>query len=84
MKFWRMSFRAGNQGHEMWPECLRLSVAAITYLPLATTDISRFPEGEPKELWSPACASTEGQFSARRLPDAPRRCDLREAGAQDH
>ena len=51
MKFWRMSFRAGNQGPEMWPECLRLSVAAITYLPLATTDLNQFPEGEPKELW---------------------------------
>lgn len=51
MKFWRMSFRAGNQGAEMFPECQRLSVAAITYPPLENTDLSQHPEGQPKELW---------------------------------
>ena len=51
MTVWRMSFRAGNQGHEMWPECFRLGVAAITYNPLAKTDLSKHPKGEPKDLW---------------------------------
>jgi hypothetical protein len=46
-----MSFRVGNQGYEMWPECLRLGVAGITYNPLAKTDLSRRHQGEPKKLW---------------------------------
>jgi hypothetical protein len=52
MTAWRMSFRVGNQGHEMWPQCLRLGVAAITYDPLIETDLSKYPEGEPEELWN--------------------------------
>ena len=36
----------------MWPDCLRLGVAAITYSPLARTDLSKYPKGEPKELWA--------------------------------
>ncbi len=56
MTAWRMSFRVGNQGHEMWPDCFRLRVAAITYLPLAETDLSKHPEGEPKELWTQLAA----------------------------
>ena len=51
MTTWRMSFRVGNQGHEMWLECFRLGVAAITYNPLAKTDLSKHPKGEPKDLW---------------------------------
>jgi hypothetical protein len=46
-----MSFRVGNQGHEMWPACLQLGVAAITYGPLSETDLSKYREGEPEELW---------------------------------
>ena len=52
MKTWRMSFRAGNQGYEMWPDCFRLGVAAITYYPLEKTDLSKYREGEPKKLWA--------------------------------
>jgi hypothetical protein len=47
-----MSFRVGNQGYEMWPDCFRLELAAITYDPLAETDLSKYPIGEPKELWA--------------------------------
>ena len=36
----------------MWPDCLRFGVAAITYGWLEKTDLSKFPEGEPKELWA--------------------------------
>jgi len=36
----------------MWPECLRLGVAAIGYDPLFTTDLSNYPAGEPQQLWS--------------------------------
>jgi hypothetical protein len=51
MANWRMSFRVGNQGYEMWPDCLRLGVAAITYAPLAKVDLSKHLPGAPKELW---------------------------------
>jgi hypothetical protein len=51
MKFWRMSFRAGNHGYEMWPDCLKLGVAAITYHSLTSTDLSKYPQGQPKKLW---------------------------------
>jgi len=46
-----MSFRVGNQGDKMWPSCRRLGVAAITYRPLSKTDLSKYPEGQPEELW---------------------------------
>lgn len=52
MTVWRMSFRVGNHGYEMWPDCLRAGVAAITYEPLTTTDLAQFPDGEPRNLWS--------------------------------
>jgi hypothetical protein len=48
MTVWRMSFRVGNQGYEMWPECLRLGAAGITYIPLAKTDPSRRPVANQK------------------------------------
>jgi predicted HNH restriction endonuclease len=51
MTIWRMSFREGNQGPEMWPGCSRLGIAAITYLPLLKTDLSKHSYGEPKKLW---------------------------------
>src|SRR5258708_19304893 len=52
MATWRMSFRAGNKGPKMWPNCLQLNVAAITYDPLAKTDLSKYPVGSPQNLWS--------------------------------
>jgi len=47
-----MSFRVGNQGYNIFPECLLRKVAAITYEPLAKVDLSRYPRGEPKALWA--------------------------------
>jgi hypothetical protein len=35
----------------MWPQCLLLGVAAITYDSLLKTDLSNYPLGEPKDLW---------------------------------
>src|SRR5262245_46149999 len=52
MTTWRMAFRAGNHGYEMWPHCYDQGVAAITYHPLEKTDLSKHPEGEPKNLWA--------------------------------
>lgn len=49
----------------MWPQCQRLGVAAITYEPLADTDLSQFPNREPGELWKQLTGSQ--QASLRRL-----------------
>lgn len=51
MNQWRMSFRVGIEGAEMWPRCKVLGVAAITYKPLAETNLSQYPQGEPKARW---------------------------------
>lgn len=51
MRVWRMSFRCGNQGHEMLEDCIKLGVAAITYRALAEVDLSNYALGEPKEKW---------------------------------
>ena len=60
-----MSFRVGNHGHEMWPECVRLGVAAITYYPFERTDLSRYREFEPRRLWKQLAVSQK--VSLRRV-----------------
>lgn len=60
-----MSFRAGNHGPEMWPHCLRLNVAAITYDPLARIDLSKHVSGRPEKLW--ARLSPSQKASLRRV-----------------
>ena len=68
MNIWRMAFRAGDGGPEMWPDCFRLGVAAITYRPIATTDLSLYAAGEPKELWSQL--SPAQKYSLRQVVDS--------------
>ena len=50
-KIWRMSFRYGNQGPSLWPQCFKHNVAVITYKPIHTTNLGKFPHGLPKHLW---------------------------------
>jgi hypothetical protein len=57
MTAWRMAFRNGKGGTEMWPHCRRLGVAAITYRPIQDIDFSQFPGEEQfpavvKAAWS--------------------------------
>jgi hypothetical protein len=47
---WRMAFRDGNKGFEMWDQCLANGVAAIAYGGM-DFDLSRYPEGEPRDRW---------------------------------
>jgi len=47
-----MAFKDGNQGYSHWPDLKKRGVAAITYIPLAHTDLSKYPKDEPRELWS--------------------------------
>jgi hypothetical protein len=51
-KAWRMSFRCGNRGPKMWPDCLRFGVAALTYSPIHKTDLTRHLQEEPRQLWA--------------------------------
>lgn len=51
MTTWRMAFRQGNKGYDLWPLCFEFGVAAISYGPLDKTNLSRFPPGEPSDLW---------------------------------
>lgn len=51
MTTYRMAMRAGSRGQELWPLCFSLGVAAITYEPLSTTNLSLHSPGEPAHLW---------------------------------
>src|SRR5437879_5641907 len=61
---WRMSFRKGNQGESLWKDCLREGVAVITYGPLHNTDLSKFPEFEPRKLWAKLAPSPHFSLAA--------------------
>jgi len=74
MTIWRMSFRCGNQGYEMWPHCRELGVAAITYYPLHNTDLSQHQYGEPKHLWEQLSSSQKA--SLRRVAYEMREGDV--------
>jgi hypothetical protein len=65
MAAWRMAFRAGKNGYEMWPDCQRVGVAAIEYSPVDDIDLSKYPEHEPKSAWSKLAPSQ--QASLKRL-----------------
>lgn len=65
MAAWRMAFRAGTNGYDLWPECRRLGIAIIEYGPLDDTDLSKYELGEPVHLWK-QLAPTQ-QTSLRRF-----------------
>jgi hypothetical protein len=65
MKFWRMSMRNGTRGQSMVPECTKFGVAAISYSALERTDLSKYPQGEPKNLWNRLTSSQKARL--RRL-----------------
>jgi hypothetical protein len=52
MATWRMAFRVGTGGHEMWPDCLKVGVAAIEYDPMVGIDLAKYPQYEPKDSWA--------------------------------
>ena len=57
MNYWRMSFRCGNRGYEMWEKCLSEEVAAITYTPFLYTDLSKHNHFEPNNKWKALAAA---------------------------
>jgi hypothetical protein len=58
-----MAFKDGNQGYSHWPDLKKRGVAAITYIPLAHTDLSKYPKDEPRELWSRLKSSQKSSLS---------------------
>jgi predicted HNH restriction endonuclease len=57
-----MAFKDGNQGYSHWDDCKKREVAAITYIPLAHTDLSKYPKDEPRELWSRLKSAQKGSL----------------------
>lgn len=57
MSYWRMSFRVGKGGFEMWPLCYAARVAAITYFPHAEADLSQLSPSDRRALMSPLAAA---------------------------
>jgi len=45
MAAWRMAFRCGFNGFEMWDECLEHKVAIIEYSPFDDVDLSKYERG---------------------------------------
>ena len=64
MAAWRIAFRMGANGDEMWQQCWQLGVAAITYAPLAEVDLSQHGYQEPKELWDKLRSAQKSSLSA--------------------
>lgn len=62
MKAWRMAFRVGKNGHEMWPDCHRGDIAIIEYGPLRDIDLCAYPQGEPKAAWSRLAPSQQASL----------------------
>ena len=52
MTYYRMAMRVGNQGQDLWPQCFRIGVVAITYCPLENIDLSQHVYNEPFSLWN--------------------------------
>ena len=61
-----MSLRTEDQGLSIYPDCLKLSVAAITYPPFESTDLSQVEPGERKALLQ-RLKGTGPRASLRRL-----------------
>lgn len=54
MNYWRMAFRIGSKGYEMWPDCFERGIAAIGYYKNGkpvVEDCSKLTEDEYDEIW---------------------------------
>lgn len=67
MNAWRMAFRDGKNGPEMWPRCRELRVAAIEYRPVDDIDFTPFQSEtklppEVREAWLQLAAAQKASF----------------------
>ncbi len=74
MRIWRMSFRVGEGGYEMWPHCLEHGVAAITYRNMAKIDLSKYPRDEPRDLWAQLAPARK--YSLRKVAYEMKKGDI--------
>ena len=55
MNYWRMAFRVGSQGYEMWSDCFERGIAAIGYYTddgkPVVEDCSELTQDEYDEIW---------------------------------
>src|SRR5581483_4843599 len=65
MAAWRMAFRVGKNGHELWPDCQQLGVAAIEYPPVDGINLSECSEEEVRSAWSKV--ERNGKTSLKRF-----------------
>lgn len=65
MGSWRMAFRAGTNGFDLWPECRERGIAIIQYNPMNDIDLSEYPLGQPREAWKQLGGTS--QTSLRRF-----------------
>ena len=63
MTTYRMAFRFGIGGYDVWDRCRELAVAAIGYGPqLAYEDLSKRPPGEPEAMWNELSPGQKGSL----------------------
>jgi hypothetical protein len=62
MNTWRMAFRQGNRGYDLWPICYKYKIAVISYGDIDKIDLSKFPYGEPADLWMSLSASQKSSL----------------------
>ncbi len=74
MKIWRMAFRIGPRGYDLWPKCLELGIAAIEYPAMIGVDLSRCQKNEPRYKWRQLASSQV--YSLRQVAYAMQRGDL--------
>jgi hypothetical protein len=63
MAFWRMAFRDGNKGQPMWDRCWPCRVAAITYDPIANTDLTNVRRDEAYGSWNQLASAQKASLS---------------------
>ena len=80
MNNWRMSFRIGKKGHEMWPECCARGIAAMGYYfdgKPVVGDCSKLTEDEYAEIWrTKGVVATSPQGSLKNLAYKMRKGDI--------
>lgn len=71
MNYWRMAFRIGSRGDEMWPECKQRGIAAIGYYKdgqRIVGDCSKLTEDEYNDIWRRKDPrNTTGRVSLRNV-----------------
>jgi len=52
MAVWRMAFRCGTNGFDLWPECRRIGMAVIQYDAVQDVDLSQYNRNDLPDEWA--------------------------------